>query len=242
MNVITISREMGSGGTALARLLARRLGFALVDKDIILEAAKKARVDERDVRDYDQEGFNRAKAVLERLAPVQTSPFAPLAQVHFPSAEAVARPDAAPFNQERYLAVTQYLIRHAGRRGRTVILGRGGQIVLAGMKNALHLRVVAPLADRVERVGRGRNVSEEEAEEAIRKRDRSCARYLKHFYGRDWSDPLLYDLVINSARTSLAAAAELVANFVGSTESDGPNEEPRRGTEASPSDGRRSSK
>jgi hypothetical protein len=152
MNVITISREMGSGGTAFARLLTKRLGFALFDKDIIFQAAQKARVDERDVRDYDQEAFNRAKAVLERLAPVEPPLFSPLARVHFPAAGRRLSLAASPLDQERYLAVTQSLLRPIGRRGRAIVLGRGGQVVLSGMKDALHLRIVAPLAARVKRV------------------------------------------------------------------------------------------
>jgi cytidylate kinase len=201
MNVVTISREMGSGGTALGQLLARKLGFALIDKEFIFRAAQKAGVSERAVVRYDQEMFNKAKAVLEGIIAGDTDVFSPLALVHFPQDERIATRGAPNFNQQRYLAITQYLLRS---------LGRGGQLVLSRHEKTLHLRVIAPLGMRVKRVSRSQGISEDEARKTIRSRDQACARYLKHFYRRDWSDPRLYDLVINTERLSLPSAAAMV--------------------------------
>jgi len=215
MNIITISREMGSKGTALARLLARKLEYVLIDKELILRAAQKALVSVRTVGRYDQEVFNKANVVLERIFAINPPSLGPLALVHFPQDERISLRSASNFNQERYLAVTQYLLRNLARRGNVILLGRGGQIVLAGYKGALHLRVVAPIDIRVKRVSRTRGISEEEAKNLILSRDRACARYLKHFYRRDWADPSLYDLVMNTGRLSLQSAkAAVLSQFV----------------------------
>jgi cytidylate kinase len=210
MNIITISREMGSGGTALGRLLARKLSYTFIDKELILRAAQNARVSERTVGRYDQEVFNKAYAVLEGIFAANPPFFAPLALVHFPQDERISSRSVSSFNQERYLAVTQYLLRHLARRGNVIVMGRGGQLVLAGHKKALHLRVIAPFGIRVKRVSRCQGISEDEAKRLIRRRDQACARYFKHFYRRDWSDPLLYDLVINTERLSLSSAGAMV--------------------------------
>lgn len=210
MNVITISREMGSGGTALGWILARELGFILVDKDLILRAAQKAQVSCEAVARYDQEEFNKAKAVLEKMFTADPAIYSPLALIHYPIQGRAAARRAPVFDQERYLAITQYLLRHLARQGNVILLGRGSQLVLADHPNTLHLRVIAPLEMRIRRIRHSRRLSEEEAGEAIQTRDRACARYLKHFYHRDWADPCFYDLVINTERLSLEAAASAV--------------------------------
>ncbi len=210
MNVITISREMGSGGTALGRLLARRLGFALIDKELILRVARKAHVSSQAVAPYDQEAFNRGKVVLESVFAGNPSVYSPLSMVHFPLNTRLSAGPAYRFNQERYLAVTQQLLKALARLGKVILLGRGGQIVLADHRKTLHLRVVAPLETRVERVCRGQGISEDEARTLIRSRDQACARYLKHFYNRDWNDPLLYDFVINTERLRLPSVVAMV--------------------------------
>jgi cytidylate kinase len=213
MNVITISREMGSGGTALGWILARKLGFFLIDKDLILRAAQKAKVSREAVARYDQEAFNKAKAVLEKIFTANPALYSPLALIHFPQDERLSVSRGPIFDRERYLAITQYLLRDLSRKGKVILLGRGGQLVLADEPQTLHLRVIAPLETRVKRVSRSQNVPEEEARMMIQTRDRACARYLKHFYRRDWNDPRLYDLIINTERLSLAAAASMVLGY-----------------------------
>jgi cytidylate kinase len=214
MTIITISREMGSGGTALGRLLASALDYVLIDKEIILRAAQKARVKEETVQRYDQEVFNKGMAVLEGVFAMNSPMFAPLSYVPFPQDERLSRGSFPSFDQERYLAITQNLLRRFARRGEVVVLGRGGQCVLAGHKNALHLRVTAPFEIRVKRVCRSEGVTGDDARKMIKSRDQARARYLKHFYGRDWADPQLYDLVINTERLSLTAAAAMISGLV----------------------------
>lgn len=215
MAVITISREMGSGGTALGRVLARRLGYALVDKELILRVARRARVSEQAVARYDQEDFHKGESLLEGLFAGNPISYAALTMgASFPAEVGAAAALVAPFNQQRYLAVTQQLIKALARKGNVILMGRGGQVVLKDHKGALHLRVVAPLEQRVKRVRRWLKLSEAEALKAITRRDQACARYLKHFYHRGWNDPQLYDLILNTARLSLLEAAETILRLV----------------------------
>jgi cytidylate kinase len=215
MAVITFSREMGSGGTALGRILARRLEYALVDKELILRVARRARVSEQAVARYDQEDFRKGESLLEGLFAGNPISYAALTMgASFPAEVGAAAALVAPFNQKRYLAATQRLLRALARKGKVILMGRGGQLVLAGQKRTLHLRVVAPLEQRVKRVRRRLKLSEPEALKAISCRDQACARYLKYFYHRDWNDPWLYDLVLNTGRVSLSQAVEIIISLL----------------------------
>jgi cytidylate kinase len=213
--VITISREIGSGGTALGRLLARRLGYALVDKELILRVAHQSKVGEGFVARYDQEEFSKGAMLLEGFFAGNHASFSSLGTgLSFPAEVGYSTRLAVAFNQDRYIVATRQLIRSLSRTGMVVLMGRGGQVVLDDHIGALHLRVVAPLEQRVKRVRRWLKLSEKEARKAIERRDKACARYLKHFYGKDWSDPQLYDLVINTGRLSVLRAAEAILHLV----------------------------
>jgi cytidylate kinase len=78
----------------------------------------------------------------------------------------------------------------------------------------LHVRVEAPLDHRVQRLTGRANYSLGGAQDAAIKHDRASADYLKRFYSIDWSDPLLYDLVLNTGRLTIEAAAQLIVRAV----------------------------
>jgi len=214
MNVITISREMGSGGTALGRLLARRSGFGLIDKEFLLHAAQKAHVSEKAFIGYDQEMFNRTKVALESVFANNPTFYSSLPLFRLRNSKRSSFEPICGFNREKYLAITQYLFRDLARRGKVILMGRGGQLVLSGHKNALHVRVIAPLEIREKRVSRCHGISEDEARKLIRRRDRACSRYLEHFYHKNWSDPGLYDIIINTGRLSLSSAAAMILSQI----------------------------
>ena len=78
----------------------------------------------------------------------------------------------------------------------------------------MHVYVYAPLAERIRAVAERERVSRQVAAKLVAQSDRNRAGYLRSYYGVDWQDPALYDLIINTGRISLAEAAELVARAV----------------------------
>ena len=83
-------------------------------------------------------------------------------------------------------------------RDNACIVGRGGQVILKDVPQALHVRVVAPEATRVNRLMRQNNCEEKAAERMIRHHDRDSSGYLSTYFGASWDDSGLYDLVINT--------------------------------------------
>jgi len=98
--------------------------------------------------------------------------------------------------------------------GRAVIIGRGGQAILAGMKHVVHVRLIAPLEWRAEQYPHHVDAAPGEAEQILRKIDAERARYVKQHFNRDVSDLSLYDLTINMARVSTDRAAGIIARAV----------------------------
>jgi cytidylate kinase len=95
-----------------------------------------------------------------------------------------------------------------------VILGRGAQAALADRADACHLSLVGEFPDRARRIMQWQNIDLEEARARCHRVDAERAGYVKHFYGRDIRDPLLYDAVLNTSRVGLEAAVDLAVAIV----------------------------
>jgi cytidylate kinase len=81
--------------------------------------------------------------------------------------------------------------------------------VLAGRADVCHVSLVGSVADRARRVAQLQHVDEREAAARCHQADGERAAYLRHFYGKDIRDPLLYDVVVNTSEMSLQDAADV---------------------------------
>lgn len=196
MSAITISRQYGSGGGEVAAHLAHRLDWQLIDHEIVAQVAHSLGITEEEAVVHDErvEGFiTRALNALQAAALVVPASVAPLQQ-----AEAV------------YNDALRKVVETAADTGHVVIVGRSGQAFLAGRRDVLHVRIVAPLQQRIIYVSRREGLDEAAAESRISSKDRDRARYLQARFGRNVDDPLLYDLIINTAVLDLDSAVDLI--------------------------------
>jgi cytidylate kinase len=116
--------------------------------------------------------------------------------------------------EKAYLDAIRELIEELARDDNVLIVGRGGQAILQGWPNTLHIRIIAPLDVRVERLVARHRISAESALAQIRASDRRRKRFVEHAYHVDWGDPALYDLVINTAALDVASSASLICHTV----------------------------
>jgi cytidylate kinase len=98
--------------------------------------------------------------------------------------------------------------------GNVIIVGRGANIVTAKMPHVLHVRLVASLEDRIERVCREYNKTPEEARHYCLEEDPARTRYIKTYFKTDINDPVHYHLVINTSRIGIDNAAKLIGECV----------------------------
>jgi cytidylate kinase len=192
--VVTVSRQYGAGGLRVAPAIAEALGFRLVDRELVEQAALRIGVDPEAARARDE----RAPAIVEELG----------------LALAAASPEfgltGRPEVDDRMLAeAIRRVILSLAATGGYVILGRGSQAALAGRADALHISLVAELNDRIGRIMRSQHVDEKAAASRCHRVDAERAGYVKRFYGEDIRDPLLYDCVLNTSRLGVDGAVEV---------------------------------
>ncbi len=206
MPVITISRQYGSGGDAIARRVCEALGYSYFDKALIARVASEAGISENEIVDFPEDAY-KIRGFVDRLFGRRRS--AADAWVSHESRRPMA---VETLDEARCVNLVKDVILEAHKRDDVVIVGRGGQAILQGQPGVLHVRVVAPLGARVLRVKELENLTLDEAETLVKRKDEAAAAYLERFYDIDWDNPLLYHLVINTGRWELDDAARLIIN------------------------------
>lgn len=201
MAAITISRQYGSGGREVAGLLCERLGYRYFDKELMAQLGDELGLPPEQIVDL-PDHRHRTQSLLERLFASAINPLGDPASWTLP-----ARLEA---QQRTTVQTFQSLIQAAHAQGNVVVMGRGGQVVLRDAPDVLHVRLVAPIEQRVERVQRREELSEAEARARIVERDEASLDYLKRYYDCDPDEPLIYHLVLNLGKLSTADACDLI--------------------------------
>ncbi|HEV8398426.1 MAG TPA: cytidylate kinase-like family protein [Gemmatimonadales bacterium] len=196
--LITVTRQYASGGSDIARLVAKALGWTLIDNEFVDQVARRAHLPAAEVAQLEE----RAPGLLERLARTLAAA----------SPEMFISTSAPPVDadEETIVKMTERVIAEAAAEGRVVLVGRGAQAMLAQRDNALHAYVVASKPWRrklaVERLG----VDAASVDRVVDETDKQRDHYVRSHYGRDRQDLTRYDLILNAERLGFEGAAALV--------------------------------
>ncbi len=192
--VITISREVGCGGLQISRQLAEELNkyaycgkWQVVSKEILSESAQ---------------GLQVAPEKVERLMKLDQ---------HFAFDEILAAFTDKYYKSNRVIMKTvREVIRNFAVDGCCIILGRGGHIIAGDIKNALHIRLIAPLDWRVNRISESRGLPHAEALQYVKETDQERDLLHKYFL-KDKTAEENYDLVVDVSRFSKSMVVRLIS-------------------------------
>lgn len=186
MKFITISRQAGSMGDDIAKLLAIKCGMTHITRDYVLK--------------------NWFPEIADRheLHMLSESPGFFL------------RKSSAGLTFQDFL---EKKLSEVVKDSPAVISGLGAQIIFRNHPDALHIKIIGSLERRIERLAGSVNLTESDAQKIIENTDRRHRRYIQMIYGRDWSDPDLYQLIINTDTLSPGECTELLSVFLENRES-----------------------
>lgn len=181
VNVITVSRQYGAGGSELARMLAGRFGFQVIDNELLAMAAEHSGMDLAKIeRVYEQRPtFQDLRVYKER--------------------------------SEKYVTAVNEVLDELARHGNVIIVGRGANLALLQQPNVFNLRIVAEFAARIQRVQQREGLDETAARRKITDTDYAREAYYRYLYNVMPDDPLVYDMILNTSRVTLEEAAAMVA-------------------------------
>jgi cytidylate kinase len=187
MAVITFSREAHSGTQDLARLLAHRLGYRYVGRDELTDAVTARSGISRTPQTRESEG--RSLAWWEHFSELLTG------------------------EREAYVAALKAVITELAVADNVVMVGHGAGLFLNDLRTVVRVFVVAPMADRVDRLRTEGVTDPAQARALIEQQDRESAAYMRDIFGVDWLDPHQWDLVINTGRADPEAALDMLEHY-----------------------------
>jgi cytidylate kinase len=182
--VITIEREYGCGGGAIAAQLAQHLGWSLWDKRLTEEIARLANVDQSAVKRCDE----RMDSRLYRLAKTFWRG----------SHERSAHLTNQAFDTDCMMEWMEQISARIAREGNSVVVGRGAPFFLRENPEAFHVFLYAPRAEKVRRLLQD-GATSQEAEEMVDTVDRERIAFVRHYFNADWPTRSLYHVMINTA-------------------------------------------
>jgi cytidylate kinase len=182
--LITIEREYGCGGGAIAAELANRLGWNLWDRRLTEEIARVANVD---------------PAAVVRCEGRMDSTFHRMAKAFWRGSYERSSPlGSQVFDADRMVSIMEQIAPRIAREGNAVVVGRGAPYFLREHPDAFHVFLYAPRAEKVRRLIQD-GASSADADELVDTVDRERIAFVKHYFDADWPTRSLYHVMINTA-------------------------------------------
>lgn len=190
INIVTVSREPGSGGRLVAKKVAEILGFEIFHQEVVHEMAKSAKVSERILQTLDERGITSLEDWIASLV------------------------DDKHLWPDQYLKHLLNVVGTIGKHGDVVIVGRGANFILPS-DICLRVRIVAPLKTRIANVAKEYGVSKGEAEKRVLRTESDRRSFIRKYFYSNIAEPANYDIVLNTGYLSLEKAARAIVSALG---------------------------
>lgn len=182
---ITIARDPGSGGKIVGQEVAKRLGYAFYDHELIEEIAKSTKLRKSVLDQVDEKGRTALQDLIQGLV----------------------NPDYV--SDITYFTALCKVILSIAYRGNAVILGRGANFITP-FAQGLHVYVTAPQQVLVQRAIDFEGHTPAKAKEIVKEIEKDRAEFVRQYFGKDISNADYYDLVINTTFFKPHQAAEII--------------------------------
>lgn len=185
--IITISREYGSGGRYVGRLIADKLGIKLYDKDLIIEVAKETGLSEEYIESNEQK-----RNALETIAN---------------GANGLSNSDELFVSESR-------VIKEIADGKSCVIIGRCADSILSDKDNVVKIFIYSDMESKIRRVTDIYGLEKSKAKKEINKINKARASHYKYYTEKEWSNPENYDVCINSDVLGVEKTADLICEYI----------------------------
>ncbi len=195
--IITIGRELGSGGRTIGKMVANQLGIPYYDRDLIDAAAKESGLAPQFIESTEQRVTN---SLLYNLAMGTSYGYGILKN---------ANAQTLPLTEQIYIAQKHAILSYADK-GSCVIVGRCADQILAERDDILRVFIYADLSKRAERAVKEYGMTEDTVMKELRRSDKERSQHYSSFTEKIWGDRHNYDLLLNSSALGFQVCAKLI--------------------------------
>ena len=225
MPVITINGPIGCGSVTVGQLVAEKLGIDFVDRLVLTDASKLARVpvwaliekEQRRLRFRDHLG-DLIQGMLERSTISSDNcaggPYLPWPPVPYGYLGREPTSNSTKVRDNDFIDVTTSVVKDLYRKGTVIIVGRGVNVILGGNPGVLHVGLLAPSEVRAETLTRRDHLERREAAAYVEELELARVKYFRKFFGVHPNEPGLYHAILNKGKLQPESAAEIIAPAV----------------------------
>ncbi len=200
MAIVTISKEYAAESDVFADHLARRLGYDVFDKQVVEVIARVMKAPRPEVPLF-------PRITISRFLQLIDQPTASAIQ------EILGKRYGMP-DSTYYFNLIRQLVEKVAQQNNVIIVGWGGQCILAHHPSAIHVRIVKNIEERIAILKQQFDLDDKGARELIEQEERESARYIEYYFNRLWDDPHLYHLVVNLSKITFEQAVDIVESLV----------------------------
>ena len=186
--IITLSREYGSGGRYIGKLVAEKLGIKLYDKEFVAKLAEETGLSSEYIENNEQK-----RGALETLNNGYYSGLS---------------------NSDELFIKESELIKKVASENSCVIVGRCADFILKENKNAFKVFVYSNMENKIKRTTNIYGLDKNKAEKEINRINKLRANHYKYYTEKDWNNPENYDICINSDSLGVEKAADLICEMI----------------------------
>lgn len=190
-SIITISREFGSGGRTIGKLVADRLGYQFYDRELVNKVAERSGFSPEFIEESGEYASARSSLLFAMATAGQYSA------------------DGLSMHDRLYIEQTRF-IEELAEQGRCVIVGRCADYILREHKDCLHVFIHADMASRAKRIVERYGEKDKSPEKRLAEKDQKRRVYYKNYTGRNWGQAQNYDLCLNSGVLGEEVCVELI--------------------------------
>lgn len=195
--VITIGRQLGSGGRMIGEKLARQLGISFYDKELIQIASQESGLGKEFFERADEKkGYSVFGGLFGIRGMMAEEPFS-----------------TYYLNNETLFSIQSDVIRKLAGQGSCLFVGRCADYILAGKPRLLNIFITATLEDRIKRIAERDNAPVRKAKEIVEKADKDRAGYYNYFTNKTWGSAGSYHLCVNSSVLGIDDTVDFIKNF-----------------------------
>lgn len=187
--IISVGREFGSGGRVIAEALAERFNIPIYDRHLITEIADKTGLTPEQIEKYNENP--KKKIISRRVRGYSNSIEDNIAEMQF-----------------------NFLKEKSDSGESFVVVGRCSETKLKSNPALVSLFILADMDAKIKRVMEIYELSKEDAEDFIRKKDKKRKRYHNYHCSGHWGDSRLYDLCINSSRLGIEKTVDYLESYI----------------------------
>lgn len=194
--IITISREFGSGGRTVGRMVAEKLGIPFYDKELVEHVALESGFAPKFVEEHGEHAPGKS---------LFSYAFAPQGVPGVMNGLSTA---------DFLWNIQCSVILQLADKGPCVIVGRNADYILKDREDCLHAYIHADMPFRADRIVRLYGESEKSPEARLQEKDKRRRLNYQHYTGRSWGVAQNYDICLNSGTVGVEACADIIVSMV----------------------------